>query len=89
MSVQDTSGKAIANLGWSEISIPSPLFVGDTLYAESQVLGKRESKSREGQGIVTIKTIGKNQKDNVVMSFERKMLIPKKGYAVYDKVKNY
>ncbi|MBL41840.1 MAG: dehydratase [Rhodospirillaceae bacterium] len=89
MSVQDTSGKAIANLGWSEISIPSPLFVGDTLYAESEVLGKRESKSREGQGIVTIKTIGKNQKDTTIMSFERKMLIPKKGYAVYDKVKNY
>ena len=89
MSVQDTSGKAIANLGWSEISIPSPLFVGDTLYAESEVLGKRESKSREGQGIVTIKTLGKNQKDTTIMSFERKMLIPKKGYAVYDKVKNY
>ena len=89
MSVQDTSGKAIANLGWSEIVMPAPLFVGDTLYAESEILEKRESKSREGQGIVTIKTIGSNQNKNVVMTFIRKMLVPKEGYAVYDKLENY
>ena len=59
MSVSDTSGKAIANLGWDEVRMTHPLFVGDTLYAESEVLEKRESKSRPDQGIVTFKTIGK------------------------------
>ena len=89
MRVQDTSGKAIANLGWSDIKIPAPLFIGDTLYGESEVMKKRESKSRLGQGIVTIKTIGLNQNKTIVMRFERNMLIPKKGYGVYDKVDHY
>jgi itaconyl-CoA hydratase len=83
-SVADTSGKAIANLGWSDIKLPAPLFVGDTMYSESEVLAVRESKSRPNQGIVTIKTIGKNQDDAVVISFERSMLIPKRGHAVDD-----
>lgn len=89
MSVQDTSGKAIANLGWSEIVMPAPLFVGDTLYAESEILEKRKSKSREGQGIVSIKTIGMKQDKTVIMTFVRKMLVPMEGYAVYDKLENY
>jgi len=55
------------------------------LYAESEVLGIRESKSRPTQGIVSIKTIGKNQKGVEVISFERTMLIPKRGHAVDDK----
>ena len=58
MSVSDTSGKAIANLGWDEVRMTAPLFVGDTLYAESEVLEKRESKSRPDQGIVTFRTVG-------------------------------
>ena len=63
-SVADTSGKAIANLGLVRTSsCPAPLFVGDTMYSESEVLAVRESKSRPNQGIVTIKTIGKNQDD--------------------------
>ena len=89
MSVQDTSGKAIANLGWGEINMPAPLFVGDTLYAESEILNKRESKSRPSQGIVAVKTVGKKQDGVIVMSFERKMLIPMKGNAVSDKVEHY
>ena len=89
MSVQDTSGKAIANLGWSDIRMPAPLFVGDTLYGESEVMAKRESKSRPTQGIVTIRTVGKKQDDTVVMTFERNMLIPLRGYAVEDKNPNY
>ena len=89
MSVQDTSGKAIANLGWSDIKMPAPLFVGDTLYAESEVMAKRESKSRPTQGIVTIRTVGKKQDDTVVMTFERNMLIPLRGHAVEDKHPNY
>ncbi|MDE0992155.1 MAG: MaoC family dehydratase [Rhodospirillales bacterium] len=85
MSVSDVSQKTIANLGWDTVRMPAPVFNGDTLYAESEVLGIRESKSRPTQGIVSIKTIGKNQKGVEVISFERTMLIPKRGHAVDDK----
>jgi acyl dehydratase len=85
MSVADVSQKAIANLGWTDIKMPAPVFNGDTLYAESTVLEKRLSKSRPTQGIVTIKTIGKNQRGEVVCEFERTMLIPKRGYDVEEK----
>ncbi len=89
MSVQDTSGKAIANLGWNDIKMPAPMFVGDTLYGESEVIAKRESKSRPTQGIVTIRTVGKKQDGTVVMTFDRNMLIPFRGHAVEDKHPNY
>ena len=85
MTVSDTSQKAIANLGWSDIKMPAPVFVGDTLYAESEVLDKRLSKSRPTQGIVNIRTVGKKQDGTVVMSYDRAMLIPKRGHAVDDK----
>ena len=84
MSVSDVSQKTIANLGWTDIRLPAPVFVGDTIYAESEVLSKRESKSRPTQGIVSIKTIGKKSDSTVFMSFERTMLIPKRGHAVDD-----
>ncbi len=84
MSVSDTSQKAVANLGWDKIRLTHPLFPGDTLYAESEVLEKRESSSRPEQGIVTIKTIGKNQDDKVVCTFERTMLIWKRGFGGAD-----
>jgi itaconyl-CoA hydratase len=86
MSVSDVSHKAVANLGWSDILLPKPLFVGDTLYAESEVMEKRESKSRPDEGIVTVKTIGKNQDGIEVASFLRSALIPKEGKAVEDKI---
>ncbi len=86
MSVSDVSQKAIANLGWTDIALPHPLFVGDTLYAESEVKEKRESKSRPDEGIVTVKTIGKNQDGTIVASYLRSALIPKKGKAVEDKI---
>lgn len=86
MSVSDTSQKAIANLGWSDIKLTAPVFVGDTIYAESEVLDKRESKSRPTQGIVKIKTIGKKADGTVFMTYERSMLIPKQGHGVDDKV---
>ena len=57
MCVSGTSQKAIANLGWEEIKIPAPVFVGDTLYSETEVLDKRESKSRPTQGIVKLSLI--------------------------------
>ena len=79
--------KAIAN-GWTDIVLPKPLFVGDTLYAESEVVEKRLSESRENCGIVTVKTIGKNQNDEVVASYLRSALILTRGHAVDDKI-NY
>ncbi len=88
MSVTDCSQKAIANLGWTDIKLSFPLFAGDTLYAESEVLDKRESKSRPGAGIVAVKTTGLNQDGRVVGTFTRSMLIAKRGHSVEDKV-NY
>ena len=84
MSVSDVSQKAIANLGWQDIKLTAPVFVGDTLYAETEVISKRESKSRPTQGIVTVKTIGRNQDKQVVCEFLRSMLIPKRGHGVDD-----
>jgi len=80
-SVSDVSQKAVANLGWTDIRMLKPLFAGDTLYSETEVLEKRESKKRPTQGIVTIKTYGKNQHDEVVCEFVRTMLIWKKGHG--------
>ena len=88
MSGSDVSQKAIANLGWTDIVLPKPLFVGDTLYAESEVIEKRLSKSRENCGIVTVKTIGKNQKGEIVASYLRSALIPTRGTAGDDNI-NY
>lgn len=88
MSVTDVSQKAIANLGWSEIKLTHPVFAGDTLYAESEVLEMRESKSRPTAGIVVVKTIGLNQDGVTVCTFSRTMLIAKEGHSVEDKV-NY
>lgn len=88
MSVTDVSQKAIANLGWTDIKLTSPVYSGDTLYAESEVMDKRESVSRPTAGLVTVKTIGKNQKGTVVCTFLRTMLIAKRGHSVEDKV-NY
>ena len=79
MSVSDVSQKAVANLGWQDIQLSHPLFPGDTLYAESEVIEKRESRSRPEQGVVTIRTTGKNQDGVVVCTFRRSMLIWKRG----------
>ncbi|MGE0503367.1 MAG: MaoC family dehydratase [Rhizobiaceae bacterium] len=84
MSVSDVSQKAIANLGWTDIELTAPVFVGDTIYAESEVLEKRESKSRPTQGIVTVATRGMKADGTVFMRYVRKILIPKRGHAVGD-----
>ena len=86
MSVSDISQKTIANLGWDKVRLSGPVFVGDTLYAESQVLSKRESNSRPNQGIVSVETKGIKQDESVVISFERSMLIPFKGDAIDDQM---
>ena len=85
MSVSDTSQKAIANLGWEKIKLPKPVFAGDTLYAESTVLDKRDSESRPDQGIVTIRTIGRNQHREIVCEFERSILVMKRGNALEER----
>ena len=84
MSVSDVSYKAIGNLGWNDIKLTAPVFAGDTLYAESEVLAKRESQSRPTQGIVTVRTRGLNQSGQVVISYERTILVPKRGHGVDD-----
>ncbi len=84
MSVSDLSQKAIANLGWNDIRLTAPVFAGDTVYAESEVLAKRESKSRPNQGIVTVKTTGTKADGTVFMTYERTFLVPKRGHAVDD-----
>lgn len=89
MSVTDCSQKAIANLGMEGVKFTAPVFAGDTLYAESEVLNKRESQSRPGQGIVTIATRGHNQHKEQVCEFERNMLIPARGAAVEDQIESY
>lgn len=86
MSVSDVSQKAIANLGWTDIELTQPVFVGDTLYSESEVLDKRESKSRPGAGIVTVRTVGLNQHKKEVGRFVRKILVAKRGHGVEDRI---
>ncbi len=79
MSVSDVSQKAIANLGWDKVRLLAPVFVGDTLYAESEVLAKRASKSRPDQGLVTVKTRGVKADGTVFMEFDRTVLVPRKA----------
>ncbi len=84
MTVADVSGKAIANLGWTDIRLTAPVYPGDTVYAESEVLEKRESKSRPTQGVVTVRTTGKKADGTIFMTFVRAALIPKRGHGVQD-----
>jgi acyl dehydratase len=84
MSVSDLSQKAVANLGWDKVRLAAPVFVGDTIYAESEVLAVRESKSRPTQGIVTVRTTGRKADGTVFMTYERSFLVPKRGHAIDD-----
>ena len=77
MSVADVSQKAIANMGWSKVELKAPVFVGDTIYADSEVLSKRASKRRPDQGLVTVRTRGLKSDGTVFMSFERTVLVPR------------
>jgi len=79
MSVSDTSGKTIANLGYESVVFERPLFPGDTLYAESEVLEKRESASKPDRGVVTIETRAYNQNRERVLVLRRSFLAPKSG----------
>ncbi|HEU5363432.1 MAG TPA: MaoC family dehydratase [Gaiellaceae bacterium] len=77
LSVPDTTQAGGVNLGWREIRLPRPVFVGDTIRTETEVLSARESRSRPAQGIVEVRTRGVNQRDETVCEFERSFLIPK------------
>jgi acyl dehydratase len=84
MSVSDISYKAVGNLGWNDVRLTAPVFAGDTLYAQSEVLAKRESAKRPTQGIVTVRTVGRKADGTEVISFERTVLVPKRGHGVED-----
>ena len=76
LTVDDVSLNAIANLGWKDIALAAPVFPGDTIYARSEVIAVRPSRSRAGQGIVTVRTEAFKQSGTVVMTFERSCLVP-------------
>jgi len=80
-SVIDLTMNAVANLGWDEVRLPHPVFEGDTIYARSEVLETRESKSRPKVGIVRVKTTGMNQDAVAVIEFTRTFMVWKKGHV--------
>src|SRR6478736_9256545 len=75
---QLTQGTIVANLGFSEVSFPAPVKIGDTLYAETEITEKRESKSRTGEGIVTFAHTGRNQHGDIVATASRKTMVRKR-----------
>lgn len=80
-SVIDVSQNVMANLGWDEVRLPNPVFEGDTIYSRSQVLEKRESRSRPNVGIVTVETTGHKPDGTVVITFKRTLMVYKRGHA--------
>jgi acyl dehydratase len=80
-SVTDVSQNVFANLGWDEVRLPNPVFEGDTIYSSSEVLEKRESRSRQNVGIVKVKTTGFSQEGEVVITFNRTIMVYKKDHA--------
>ena len=84
LSVNDVSYRTIANLGWNDVRLTAPVFAGDTIYARSEVIALRESKSRPGQGIVSVRTTGTKDDGTIFMTFERTILVPKRGHGIGD-----
>jgi itaconyl-CoA hydratase len=80
-SVTDVSQNVFANLGWDEVRLPAPVFEGDTVYSSSEVLEKRDSRSRPNIGIVTVKTTGYNQDAKTVITFKRTLMVFRRGHA--------
>ena len=78
LSVADVSQNAV-NLGWEDVKMPAPVFEGDTIYAQTEILSVRESESRPNMGVVGIKTTGFKQDGTVVMEFRRTILVYKRG----------
>ena len=86
MSVRDVSGKCIANLEYEEVRHHAPVFHGDTIYAETEVLEARPSESKPDRGIVRVETRARNQRGELVLSFRRSLLVPKRGFAAEDRM---
>ena len=82
ISVADVSQKAIANVGWADLGLVAPVFSGDTIYAGSEVLSKRESRSHSTQGIVVVRTSEVKADGIVFMTYERTILVPRRGHGV-------
>jgi acyl dehydratase len=80
-SVTDLTQNAVANLGWDDVTLPHPVFEGDTIYSRSEVLEARESKSRPHVGIVRVKTTGVNQDGTPVIEFSRTFMVWKRGHV--------
>ena len=80
-SVTDLTVNAVANLGWTDVRLPHPVFEGDTIRSRSEVLDVRESKSRPHAGIVRVKTTGVNQDGTPVIEFERTFMVWKRGHV--------
>ncbi len=80
LSVSDVSRNAV-NLGWDEVRLPAPVFAGDTLYARSEVLEVRASRSRPAMGIVRLRTTGFNQDGTVVVEFVRAIMVYRRGHV--------
>lgn len=81
MTVNDISGAAIANLEYENITHLKPTFHGDTLYSRTKILGKRESKGKQDRGVVHVETVVANQRQEDVLLFRRKLLVPKRAFA--------
>ncbi len=79
MTVREISGKAIANLEYETIKHLGPTFHGDTIYAETEILEKRESKSKNDRGILYVETRAWNQRDETILTLRRRVMIPKRG----------
>ena len=81
MSTTDVSQNAMANLGWEKVRLPNPVFIGDTIYCQSEVLAKRVSKSLPEAGIVTVRSLGVNQDGKVVIDLTRQVMVYRRGHA--------
>ena len=80
ISVSDISENAIANLGWTDVKLPNPVYEGDTIYARTEVLGKRESASRPNAGIVDVRSEGFKQSGEIVIEYKRTFMVYKRGH---------
>jgi itaconyl-CoA hydratase len=80
-SVHDVSMNVMANLGWDRVRLPNPVFEGDTIYSQSEVLSARASSSRDNVGVVQVRTVGFNQDGLIVITFERTLLVYRRGHG--------
>jgi acyl dehydratase len=80
-SVTDVSQNVFANLGWENITLPAPVFEGDTIHSHSEVIGKRPSQSRPSVGLISVRTAGVKQTGETVIEFSRTLLVYRRGHG--------